>query len=268
MIEADFATIALVLVFAGILSYKSSYMQNRRIGYLSLLQIFYMVVIPGLLFPFGYSYLRSIISRPIRPELVLPDGLLVQVLLLSLLFAYGGAAIHGVTKMLSTTFDDKDSETYRMNRYFHLTFSHNLIYASIMLAIPCMALLELNHMPDGSTNSLLWSVLRGLGLGFSFFLMMYLYDPYTEEAYRSRWNDLKWVFMVVWVGFVMVLYGVRKLNPSLNDYQLLIPALLSLSLFILLSLVLVIRRVKRSGWRVVFRWKRLARLVKSTDNED
>jgi hypothetical protein len=149
-----------------------------------------------------------------------------------------------------------------MNRFFHLTFSHNMVYLGLIVAVVGTVLLELNHVPSES-GSVSMAVIKGLGLGVALILSMYSYTS-SKDAYSGRWNDLRFVFMLFWVGFVMVVYGIRKIRPDLGDYQLLLPILMSMGLLGLLNTVLVVRRVKRKWW-VGVRWKRLVRYLRGRD---
>jgi hypothetical protein len=263
ILGAEFSTLLVVVLFAAVLVYRVSFIRNKSIGYFSILQIIYLVVIPGFLFPMAYSYLQSILTRPLNQKIVLPDGLLVNVILLSLLFTYGGVAVHATTKMMAELLRGAKSgivqDIQRMNKFFHLTFSHNLAYSGIVLAASGLVLLELNHIP-GDPQSFFEVIWKGIVLGFCLIAALFFYTRSADD-YVGRWADLKIAFLVFWVGFVAVLYGVRKVNPRLNNYQLLIPALLSLSLVGVLNVVLVVRRLKRGGWRVSIRWKQLIRLL-------
>jgi hypothetical protein len=78
--------------------------------------------------------------------------------------------------------------------------------------------------------------------------------PVTQH--RGRWSDLKVTFGVIWVGFVILLYIIQKLDIGLTEYQLLLPILLSFSGMTFLSIILVFRRVKR-GWQVSIGKKKL-----------
>lgn len=259
----SFGLMSIVLLFAGIIVYTFPYFHSKKLGYFSLVQLFYLVIIPGLLFPLGFSYILEILDRPMINNVVFSDNLLVGLILLTLLYGYGGVAIHTVTKMLSTTLkpDSNNREAYEMNRFLHLTFSHNLTYSAIVVLMIGLTLLELNHVMVGEPLGVIQAVLRGLGLGSGLLISMYLYDPYSEDAYRSRWNDLKWLFIVVWIGFVLLLYVIKSLNPSITSYQLLLPALLSIAFLASFSLLVVVRRIKRGGFKIKVNWKSIRSLL-------
>ena len=210
-------------------------------GYFSLLQIVYLVIIPGFIYTLAYSYLQAILDRPLNSQIFIPDGLLVMFFLLSGLFTYGGIAIHAVTKMLSEHLPHDGSKGYLMNRYFHLTFSHNLVYSGAIFTALCLTLLELNHIALQDPVNLAWSIGKGGIMGASLILGLFWYNPYGRI---SRWSDLKTFFLFFWISFMLVVLGVIKLDPSLRSYDLLLPVLFSFSLIGLLSTVLVLRKLK------------------------
>ena len=144
MIEGNFVLILIVILFASALAYRTTFLQKKSIGYFSLLQILYMVVIPGFLFPMVFSYLRSVTVRPLSEYRIVGDGVLLNMILLSILFAYGGVTVHSVTKMLGSRMKP-EGEAFEMNRFFHMNFSHNLIYSAVLIAIVGLSLLELNQ---------------------------------------------------------------------------------------------------------------------------
>jgi len=209
-----------------------------------------------------FSYLQSMARLPKSSNSFVSDGLLTNIILLSLMFSYGGIAIHAVTKMFSEYLKDKNSELAQVNRFFHLTFSHNLIYSGILVTSLGITLLELNHIPDNGLASIGGGLFRGLLLGISFAIFIYYYTRASSDSYRGRWSDLKFFFSVVWIGFAILLYIVQKFDIGFTEYQLLLPMLLSFSVIVGLSLILVIRKLKNGMWRIDFKKKVVYRLRK------
>lgn len=240
-----------LLVVASI--YRIQSLHRKKIWNLSIQQLIHLVLIPGVLFPMVFSYLLGVMRLPRIEMAFLSDNFLVTAILMAMLFGYGGVAIHAVTKMLSEYLKEDKSELAEINKFFHLTFSHNLAFAGISLASLGLVLLEINHVSRGPLG--LWNgVVRGLMLGGSFWLATYNYARYTGERYQGRWNDLKVTFGVVWLAFALIIYLVEKLNVGFSEYDLLLPMLLSFSIMVGVSLVLVVRRLKRGGWKIS--WKR------------
>ncbi len=250
ILETDFLTLLLVLLFAAASAYKISYFKNKNIGYFSLLQVIYLVIVPGFAFTFAFSYLQSILKRPLNNPIILNDSFLVNAILISILFTYGGMAIHAVTKMLHETIGTGNIKAFKMNSFFHLTFSHNLIYSGAILTATFLTLLELNHVAPEGENSLIWASLKGITLGLSLLLCMFWYNPYHK---MSKWNDLKIFFLFFWFGIVTIFYSIKKVNPAIRNYDLLLPILLSYSLIGLLSTFLILRKLKRGGFRLYLR---------------
>lgn len=265
MSDVTLFSLIVVFGFAAVLGYNVRFLREKSIGHFTLLQILYLVVIPGFLWVFGYSYLQSILRRSLNSELVLPDSFLINMTLLSMLFSYGGIAIHAITKMLAHThLRHEQTEAAQLNRYFHQKFSHNLVFAGGVMIVAGFSLLELNHTPSTRPEGLILSVTTGVILGLSFLQGMYFYTR-SKDQYTGRWADLKAVFFVVWLMGILILYGVRKVNPTISDYQFLIPAILSFSGIAFLNVVLAFRRLKNGVILPYFRWRRLVRLVKGRE---
>lgn len=162
-----------------------------------------------------------------------------------MLFGYGGVAMHAVTKMLAEKgLRYTDSEIARLNRYFHVNFSHNIVYASGLLMIVGMTILELNHVPQKGYEGWAAPIVRGIIFGILFILGINQYTR-SRDQYVGRWADLKAVFIIVWLCFVLLLYGIWKINPEWKDYQFLIPVLSVVCLTLVLNAGLIIRHVRR-----------------------
>src|SRR3989344_7627103 len=128
-LNLDVATLLLVVGLASVVVYRSNFFHKRKLFQLSLVQLFYLVVVPGLTAPLMFRYVRSVMAQPVSQHF-LSDGVLVMLLVMALFFGYGGVCIHAVTKMIAEELRSKgqlleDSELAALNRHFHLTFSHN-----------------------------------------------------------------------------------------------------------------------------------------------
>jgi len=200
-----------------------------------------------------FSYLQSTLRLPKSSSTFFSDGLLVSIILLCMMYSYGGIAIHAVTKMFSDFLKEKDSEIAEINRFFHLKFSHNLIYSGVIISALAITLLEINHIPDNLPTSISLGVFRGILLGISFAIFIYYYTRASSENYRGRWGDLKLVFGIIWVAFSLLLYTIQKFDIGFSEYQLLLPMFLSFALLAGLSLILVFKRLKNGGFRINFK---------------
>jgi hypothetical protein len=254
-------TFVAVLFFISVMLYRVKALHRKKIWHLSLQQIINLVLIPGLVFPMIFSYLQAMLRLPKSNSTFFPDSVLVSTILLSLMFSYGGIAIHAVTKMLSEYLKDKDSELAQINKFFHLSFSHNLIYSGIIISSLGITLLELNHIPDDGIVSVRWGIMRGLLLGVSFATFIYYYTRASSNKYRGKWGDLKFFFGIVWIGFALLLYVIEKFNIGFTEYQLLLPMLLSFSLVVGLSLILVMKKLKTGKLRLYFK-KKITHILK------
>lgn len=239
-------TTTLILIFlTGVVSYQTSFLKNRKIFQLSLQQILYLVFLPGVIFILTSSYIQSLLVLPRARAQFIHDGILTDSIYLSMFFAYGGVAIHGITKMLSHAgLRHEDSEPAKINRYFHTTFSHNLVYGSMILFAVSLALLEINHILSYSPPNLTWLVVRGVGIAFSVLFAMFAYTR-SEDQYTGRWADLKAMFVIAWCSLILLYVAVKKTSADLDSYQLLLPIFITLAVVVFANIVLVIRRIKR-----------------------
>ena len=261
MHASSLLTVIGVMCFILVMLYRVQALHTKKIWHLSIQQIIFLVLIPGLVFPMIFSYLQAMLRLPKSDTAIFPDGLLVSAILLSLMYSYGGIAIHAVTKMFSSYLKTNNSELAEINKYFHLNFSHNLVYSGIIISSLGITLLELNHIPTDGVTTIRWGIIRGILLGLSFAIFIYYYTRATSDTYRGKWSDLKLFFGVVWVGFSLLLYVVQKFDIGFTEYQLLLPMLLSFSFVVGLSLILVIKKLKNGGLQLNFK-KKISQILK------
>jgi hypothetical protein len=174
-------TLMAVLLLVAALIYRLEPLRQTKIWHLSIQQLIHLVLIPGLLFPTIFSYLQNIARSPQNSVIVFHDTFLVNGVLLSMMFGYGGVAIHAVTKMLSEYLREEQSELAEINKFFHLTFSHNMAFGGILAASLGITLLEVNHTPLVDPSSTGWGIIRGVALGLSFGLATYNYARYSAS---------------------------------------------------------------------------------------
>ena len=160
MENIELITIGAVVILTAALAYRSSFLHNKKIGHISLLQIFYLVLAPGVLYTIIFSYILDILERPLNTHTFLNDKLLVSILLLSILYTYGGLAIHGIAKTLSSYFtqEQKSSLLSKVNNYFHREFSHNLIFISAISRTRVRAI-------AGGIILFFWAMIYGVVVG-------------------------------------------------------------------------------------------------------
>lgn len=240
----DFMSIVVLLLFASAVAYRSQFLQKKKLFHFSLLQILYLVVVPGMLFIILNSYVQEVLHQPLQPAPMFSDRFLTNWFQLSIFFGIVGLIMHAVTKMLAMAgLRYSESEAAQLNRYYHLNLSHNLLYASGFMLLASISLLEMNHVPVTSVNSLLPPVWKGLVLGIIVVVGLVIYTR-SEDEYKGRWADLKATFIVFWVACVLVLYGAARSDFPLKEYQLAYPSLLSFLFVVIVNLFLLVRRVK------------------------
>ncbi len=244
MFPLDHISGIVVVLVVALGAQNTSFFKKKAIWHMSILQTLYLIVFPGVLFTIIYAYLEVVKVRPLIENPFLSDTTLGNIIMLSLFFTYGGVAIHAVTKMLSeTSLRYEDSEEAQINRYFHRKFSHNLIYSGGIITVISITLLELNHIPANGYDGWISPIIQGVIAGFIAIASMYIYT-HSHDHYTGRWADLKAVFLTLWVGFILLLYGAWRANPSLKEYQLIVPVMSSLTLIGILNVGLLIRRVR------------------------
>jgi len=248
----DFVTMIAVLAFAASASHRLSILHRKKIKYFSLLQIFYIVIIPGILFTLLFTHLQSIISRPLLDDIIVSDKILTNSILLSALFTYGGVVIHSVTKLYATPRLLRYDKTKagEMNKFFHLKFSHNLIYSGIVALFVSLVLLEMNHYPNDNPSAISRATIKGILFGLSLFSALLFYTRpdklfKDQKLYIGTWADLKLTFAAIWMGLLLIVYSIQDVNPAIRDYQLIIPSLVALAMVATISVLLLIHHHRK-----------------------
>lgn len=250
-IDLNFINLLILVFLTGIIFYRITFLSKKSIGYFSLLQLIFLVIMPAFLFVITFSYIQDILARPLNSIVFIPDSILIYLFLLSSLFAYGGVAIHSVTKMLSEVLRHEKSKAAEINKHFHLIFSHNLAFSGILFMLISLSLLQLNHINLENRNNIFTLAIKGVTLGIIVLLGLKFYTK-SKDDYRGYWSDLKVFFVVVWMGLVLLFYGVKKTTPNLVDYDLIFFSIIVLALLALLNMFLVLRRLKRGGFLLLF----------------
>jgi hypothetical protein len=267
-------TALILLLITGTLAYRNSFLKNRYIFHLSLQQILYLVFLPGIIFILINSYMQSLLTLPLESTILINDTILSDIIFLALFFTYGGISIHAVTKILAhTTLRYSKSDAAEINRYFHLNFSHNLIFGGAIFLVVCLAMLELNHTNPSDVPGMTSLIIRGLIMACSLLYAMFNYTRFQDEGdYAGRWADFKVVFIIAWSALVLIFLALKKTDSSFRQYNLVLPIILTLSLLVSLNIFLILRRIKRhklySPYRFIafHRKKRHPTVQKSQNN--
>jgi hypothetical protein len=208
----------------------------------SLLQVFYLVLLPGVMYTLVFIEVIDILNRPLNPDTFLSDKTLSVLLLMSLLYTYGGIAIHSLSKTLSRYFtpDQKSSQAYLVNEAFHLNFSHNLVYSGAILSFTFFALLELNHVsPYGSENGIIISLLNGVFVGLASVSALGFY-----LGGNKPWRSLKFFFISFWIALVLAVTAAKPYFAQLRQYPTMLSLMVGFAILFLLNMFLYLKRVK------------------------
>lgn len=245
ILSSNFLSFLIIFLACGVLVYRSRFLHSRKFFHLSLLQILYIVLLPGVIFILSFLYMKSIFVRPVSDMVWLPDKTLEIIILISLFFTYGGLVIHSITKMLSETeLRYAGGEAAKLNKFFHLNFSHNLIYSGGIVVISGLTLAEMNHAPVLLYEKMLPPVVRGLITGA---LALWSMREYTrsQDQYSGRWADLKAVFIITWVGIIAIFYGFLEADGGIKEYQMFLPAVSALGMLAVFNIYLGVRFLRR-----------------------
>ena len=251
MPSIELITISSVFILAATLAYKSSFLHNKKIGHISLLQIFYLVLAPGFLYTIIFSYILDVLARPLNRHIFLNDKLLTSLLLLSILYTYGGIAIHGLTKTLWAYFDEtqKKSLLFKVNEYFHIELSHNLIFIGGLISATCFSLLELNHVsPYPQQSRLLIIILNGVFVGLASIGSLSWY----KRGGNLAWSDLKLFFFSLWTMIIIIFYAIKPYIKNVKAYPFTLTMLVAFFILAALNIFLYVRKVKN---KIEFVWK-------------
>ncbi|MFH1399287.1 MAG: hypothetical protein ABIG95_04195 [Candidatus Woesearchaeota archaeon] len=138
------------IVVAGILSsferFQAKYFFDENIN---IVQFYNGLLVPVGVFSAYTLILNNVLSRPAKILVNVSDQVFVfaSVLLITLISV--GVGTHTPSKILNKLFEDdaKHTKIYKTNEFYHLQFSHFLIYANSLILAFVGALAEINH-PD------------------------------------------------------------------------------------------------------------------------
>jgi hypothetical protein len=234
-------TIGAIFALVTTLAYKFSFFHRKKIGYIPIIQIFTLILVPGFIYTIIFSYVLEILARPLNDYIFLNDKFLTTLLLLSILYTYGGIAIHSISKTLSNYFtpSQQKSPLYSVNSFFHLSFSHNLTYIGAAVSAACFALLELNHLsPYPEQSRLLITILNGVFLGLAVIASLYW------NRWYKRLAELKLFFFSLWALFIIVLYALKPYIKDVQAYPITLMMLVAFFLMATLNIFLYLKRYK------------------------
>lgn len=233
----------LLLGLVTSITYKISWLHRKELTYFSLLQLLYLFVLPPIVMIFLFFFIFKILTQPRISQFLLDDWQLISLIYMSGAISMTGGIIHAIAKMYANKprFRFMKDHIAEMNRFFHLSFSHNLSFIGIALVVMFLVLLEMSRPPTGTYN--LWrSLLRGVVFGITMAIAMYHYTR-SKDSYVGYWRDLVWTFVVFGVVGLFLVGLSFQLNFRLLDYQLLFPAILGCFVVLLLSLAVLVKKI-------------------------
>lgn len=237
----ELLNIGVAFILISTLTYKLSFFHHKKIAFIPLIQLFNLIILPGVIYTIVFSYVLEIVDRPLNENNLFSDKLLLILFLLSMLYTYGGIAIHTLTKTLSSYFkpSDKTRDLFQVNSFFHLGFSHNLTFIGAFVSAGCFALLELNHQsPYPAQSRFIFTILGGIFLGLTLIASLAL------NRWYKRWADLKYLFFTLWVLFIIILYALKPYIKNVKAYPITLVMLISFAFVAALSLFLSVRKYK------------------------
>ncbi len=250
MLQSHTASLLVILATSSVLFYKSSFLKNRRFLKLNLHQILYLFVLPSISSVLILSYALDITKFPKSGWGILPDTMLLNVIFLSMLFVFAGKAVHTVTKALHDAgLRDDKTQAGHLNHFLHTTFSHNFILGGLILLGTSLVLLEINHITDPAYKGSLMPIARGLLMGLAMVgsMVVYVRPEQKGEVGLGKWSDLKTVFAISWVAFIILVSLTGLVDIPLRQYQFLLPTISGLAVINGLNILLSLRnKIKKN----------------------
>jgi len=164
----SFIIIGLLFILTAIF-FKSSKLQEKKIFYLSFYHFFQQFIFLPIVFLLLLNFSFQIIISPQIKNLFLTDLILIIGFFTCLLITIVGLAIHTISKTYSIylkKFGDKNEDIFNLNNFFHMRFSHNLIYSFGILSAFFLSLMEISHQQSYYSNNLI-VFLSGLLIGLA-----------------------------------------------------------------------------------------------------
>ena len=206
-----------IVAWIGNFVFTKEVLRTRTIkGKIDLLQLMNLLIIPIIVFTAIFFIFINIKQNRFVNNVGLSDDAAFFFLIFFTSLTAIGNGMHAASKMVSNYLRKSDNETaYEVNEFFHIPFSHFLIYVGIFFLSLTIILFELNHPGQAalSMTELLIVLLAGALLGASFALM--IHRTRTKNVYLP-------------LSLILIL-GLLSLFYSLKPQFLLLPATIYLS---------------------------------------
>ena len=218
----------IIFLFSILFVYKNSYLEKIVIWYIPLKQLLCLFIFPAIfIFLIGFLF-QNILQRDIVTNPIIPQLWLLVMLEFFILLTYGGIAIHTVTKTLADKYlRNLKTDLATLNAYFHLIFSHNLIYIGSIGIITCVASLDLHHIPTISSSPIWLNIIQGLAVGLIIAISMLHYTQ-SRDKYSGRFDDLKIVLIFLLICIIFLFSLAYLLSVDIRKYQIYIFAISTL----------------------------------------
>jgi len=207
--------IGLIFIFAEYiyLSHPEKKFKKKILGgNMDYVQLLLSFILPFLLNSVIFFDFLFILARPKTNIIPIPDWLVVYSAFVCALLSAIGLGIHLAAKGVSWTLKNKeDSDTYKVNRFFHGRFSHDLIYVPTPLFFFLLMIVEMGH-PLGKTFSnplsFLLIILGGLTGASAMTLLVWV----NSSGYASL-RPMLYFFSLILVSTALFIFNYSlKLN--------------------------------------------------------
>lgn len=217
-----------ILLFSILFVYKNTYLEKIVIWYIPLKQILCLFIFPAIFILLISFLIQNILQRGLVTNQLIPRLWLLVVLELFILLTYGGIAIHTVTKTLADKYlRNLKTDLATLNSYFHLIFSHNLIYIGSIGIITCVASLDLHHIQTISSSPIWLNIIQGIIVGLIIAISMLHYTQ-SRDKYSGRFDDLKIVLIFLLICIIFLFSLAYLLSVDIRKYQIFILAISTL----------------------------------------
>lgn len=247
MSHQELLTILVVIMFAAAITYKLNFFSNRHWRYIPLNQLYYLIVVPGVVNMVIYSEVFDIITRPKNPNIIFGDRFTITLLFMSSLYTYIGIAIHTITKTLSRYFTVKQRKTkaYVICEYFHWDFSHNMVFIGALFTALFFSILDINHTSTIQPLNIVYVTIMGLLVGATGVFALLNYERYS-------WNHMKIFIISFWMAVVVAFYAAKPYISNINQYPFTAIILISFSMIALFNLFFRTKFI-RGKWRLIYK---------------
>lgn len=180
-----------------------------------LVQFIYLFVIAPMIFIWLKTFFFFILREQVLTTLTLSQYFIIDTLLSVIaLYLFGVLAIHTITKVFwLEKHRDPFADIFKLSEYFHLWWSHIIMYLGGFVLITTISVLNLFFRLPTSTlepqRGLL--ILIGFIFGFIIYFTIWSSDPVQEKTHFLRLMKLSYVFF-----FLLYVFMYYLVNPPFH----------------------------------------------------